>query len=220
MNFLSRKENIEQDILNNDKSPKGSVDEKAKPIVNLINNSTKYFTTSSCSGRISVFSDVSDPEKKKKKKKGGSWLYVSHNSIDRINDYNSVLRECCVEDCDVTNTNRFVYFKFEPFILHVDCVSLEDAERLSSTAIQCGYRNSGIVTSNRQMVAIRSTLKLDAPIAVICDQHSKPHPIVSIDYINILIDICREKFIINENRMDILYNGIQKLLNKLESNIG
>ncbi|EED90870.1 predicted protein [Thalassiosira pseudonana CCMP1335] len=39
----------------NDKSPKGSVDEKARPLVDLINRHPEYVTLSSCSGRVALF---------------------------------------------------------------------------------------------------------------------------------------------------------------------
>ena len=41
-----------------DLSKKGSIDEHIVDIVQHINSFTDYFTTSSCSGRICVFSEV------------------------------------------------------------------------------------------------------------------------------------------------------------------
>ncbi|KAL9186149.1 hypothetical protein ACHAXT_005387 [Thalassiosira profunda] len=38
-----------------DKSPKGSVDEKIRPLVDLINSHPEYVTLSSCSGRVALF---------------------------------------------------------------------------------------------------------------------------------------------------------------------
>lgn len=38
-----------------DASPKGSIDESIRPLIELINNSENYVTTSSCAGRIAVF---------------------------------------------------------------------------------------------------------------------------------------------------------------------
>ena len=46
------------EYINNDKSPKGSVDEKIRPLVNLINLHPEFVTLSSCSGRVAMF----DPE--------------------------------------------------------------------------------------------------------------------------------------------------------------
>ncbi|KAL7467225.1 hypothetical protein ACHAXS_007475 [Conticribra weissflogii] len=41
--------------INLDKSPKGSVDEKIRPLVDLINRNEDYVTLSSCSGRVALF---------------------------------------------------------------------------------------------------------------------------------------------------------------------
>jgi len=42
-----------------DLSKKGSIDDQIVDLVQYINAKDDYFTTSSCSGRISVFSEVS-----------------------------------------------------------------------------------------------------------------------------------------------------------------
>jgi len=42
-----------------DRSRKGSIDEPIVDLVHLINQHDQYFTTSSCSGRICVFEEVS-----------------------------------------------------------------------------------------------------------------------------------------------------------------
>lgn len=42
-----------------DLSKKGSIDDQIMDLVQYINAKDNYFTTSSCSGRISVFSEVS-----------------------------------------------------------------------------------------------------------------------------------------------------------------
>lgn len=41
-----------------DLSRKGSVDEAIVPLVRYINAREEYYTTSSCAGRISIFSEV------------------------------------------------------------------------------------------------------------------------------------------------------------------
>ena len=89
-----------------DKSPKGSIDEPIRDLINLINSYPGWVTTSSCSGRVAVFvegpksisddgddgnADINELEnfyvtKKKTKvvtggKGGGRWLYVSHTPI-------------------------------------------------------------------------------------------------------------------------------------------
>ncbi len=43
-----------------DLSRKGCVDEAIVPLVGHINSREEYFTTSSCAGRISIFSEVEE----------------------------------------------------------------------------------------------------------------------------------------------------------------
>ena len=59
-----------------DASPKGSVDEGVRELIDLINTSDGFITTSSCAGRIAVFAGG--------KGGGGDWLYTSHEPLDMI----------------------------------------------------------------------------------------------------------------------------------------
>ncbi|OAY64175.1 tRNA wybutosine-synthesizing protein 2/3/4 [Ananas comosus] len=82
-----------------DKSPKGGVDAAIAPLLAAINRHPALFTTSSCSGRISILSHPipnpnpnpnPDPDgakekttkKKKTKAGGGGWVFVSHDPAD------------------------------------------------------------------------------------------------------------------------------------------
>ena len=88
-----------------DLSPKGSVDEAIKPLIDRINALAGVVTTSSCAGRVSVFlegrkhgtrreergddkeDEVSEKEPEQAavpgaKGMGGKWLFVSHEPID------------------------------------------------------------------------------------------------------------------------------------------
>ncbi|KEP67217.1 UNVERIFIED_CONTAM: kelch repeat-containing protein [Hammondia hammondi] len=65
-----------------DKSLKGSVDRDLLRICSIINTNPSYVTTSSCSGRISVFQNgPKSPEGNSKK--GGKLIYASHSPIEQ-----------------------------------------------------------------------------------------------------------------------------------------
>ena len=55
LQFCSDKAKVLEQV---DLSRKGSVDDAIVPMVKLLNSMDEYYTTSSCSGRISVFSEV------------------------------------------------------------------------------------------------------------------------------------------------------------------
>lgn len=137
-----------------DASPKGSVD---TPIVGLINDINKldgFVTTSSCSGRISVFvegnkksedlggaealandAEGKDPRSQDRETKagtggkggGGKWLYVSHDPFDFQDKQNlSALlgMERKGNEEGSWEGQRLVRFKFEPIVSYFLCQQL------------------------------------------------------------------------------------------------
>lgn len=153
-----------------DKSLKGSIDEHILSVCNLLNRHADYFTTSSCSGRIVLW----DETKKK-------WLYVSHDRVDNPSVLVKTLEERGLEHLES------VYVKMEPVILHVQCRGLVSAQRLCLAVLAAGFRNSGMTVNaegDRWQVAIRCTLKLDAPL-------------MHVDNVGTLIGICNGKMALN-----------------------
>lgn len=63
-----------------DKSRKGSVDAPIAALVHDINTRDDMYTTSSCSGRISIFGEAGEAERVAGKK-GGEWLLASHDTV-------------------------------------------------------------------------------------------------------------------------------------------
>ena len=150
--FDQRKEHTLQTIFHPtspspcDKSPKGAVDTLALPILNLINGHPDYYTTSSCSGRIVLYSN--------------DFLFTTHELLS--NDIDALWST--LNSCD----DGLVEFKMEPFILHVECRTLSSAKGMHQAAIASGFRNSGISisTTDRMIVAIRNTIRMDIPCIV------------------------------------------------------
>ncbi|XP_061621390.1 tRNA wybutosine-synthesizing protein 3 homolog [Phyllopteryx taeniolatus] len=117
-----------------DLSKKGNVDEDIVHLVHLLNSYEEYFTTSSCSGRITVIDTA--PESCVVQKKNLVWLFVSHTKCT-FDDVMSALVSACGN----------AVLKFEPFVLHVQCRTLGDAQLMLSAAVQSGFRNSGLTFS-------------------------------------------------------------------------
>ncbi|CZR51678.1 related to DUF207 domain protein [Phialocephala subalpina] len=154
-----------------DLSPKGSVDEGIRELIDEINAIEGCVTTSSCAGRVSVFlegkrktSAQSDEEEiegelegREKsagvggKGGGGRWLFVSHDPVKKDEGQNWIevlgMKSGDVETLqnqmgDVME-RRLIHFKFEPMILHVLTASLTHAQKVLSAALQAGFRESG-----------------------------------------------------------------------------
>lgn len=121
-----------------DASPKGTVDEGIRYLIDEINTAEGYVTTSSCAGRASVFlegrkSKSADGENGESeqvarvggKGAGGTWLYVSHDpKIDGGEGYLDWMRELGLPDAadgleiyhDASDERRLIHFKFEPMV--------------------------------------------------------------------------------------------------------
>ncbi|KAG0051311.1 hypothetical protein BGZ83_003871 [Gryganskiella cystojenkinii] len=104
---------------------------------------------------------------------------------------------------------QLVYFKFEPMILHIESSTPAAAKVFLNHSLFSGYRNSGILPSaKRTMLAIRSTLKLDAPIAYVIPSSSmadsttpKIQLMVTLSYLRVLIRLSNDKFTSNVAQM-------------------
>lgn len=84
--------------------------------------------------------------------------------------------------------------------------------QLLGTAYQVGYQNSGITPSRRHMLAIRSTHKIDTPIAYV--QGDKINCLVDPAYLILLLTMSNQKFESNMERMKIFEDAMTQLLSK------
>ncbi|XP_035747716.1 tRNA wybutosine-synthesizing protein 3 homolog isoform X1 [Egretta garzetta] len=101
-----------------------------------------------------------------------------------------------------------VVLKFEPFILHVLCQELQDAQLLHAVAIDSGFRNSGITVGRggKIMMAVRSTHCLEVPLS------HKGKLMVSEEYIEFLIHVANRKMEENTRRIDRFYKCLELAL--------
>ncbi|XP_044296866.1 tRNA wybutosine-synthesizing protein 3 homolog isoform X2 [Varanus komodoensis] len=190
----------EQRLLRADGSRKGSVDEPIEGIVRLLNEHDSFCTTSSCSGRMVVMEQPSLPPPAEAttgfeiQKQNCTWLMVTHQT-------------CAIEDV-LTALKRATddaIFKFEPFVLHVQCQDLQDAQLLHMVAIEAGFRNSGITVGRKGkiMMAVRSTHCLEVPLS------QKGKLMVSEEYVDFVIQVANQKMDENRRRIDRFYTSLQ-----------
>lgn len=212
------------DEITPDASPKGTIDEFCTPIIHLINSNKDMVTTSSCSGRVSVFLEGvknidQDDIKIGAKGNYGRWIYVTHDPKDLPDWFSSVDFKYITEGSSYASTNvntRYILYKFEPLILHVKCRDLEMANKLYSAAMSCGFRESGIGTNN--IVGIRISIKLDVPIGFLNEMNQELISFVSEDYLRIVTKLSEDRFKENFKKLDALYKAIESL-NTLQSPI-
>ena len=209
-----------------DLSPKGTIDELCLPIIQLINGHRDMVTTSSCSGRLSVFVEGSkrlqDSTRVSGKGEGGKWLFVTHNSsevsgwltslIARHPEYKIKLVTDCPPDDSSNTVVRYILYKYESFILHVKCRDFTTASQLYNIAMSCGFRESGI--GSNHIVAIRTNINLDVPIGYLDENTEELRIFVGSDYIKFLDSLTLTKFEENTRKMNRLYGKIdQEIIN-------
>ncbi|KAF4595387.1 tRNA wybutosine-synthesizing protein [Ophiocordyceps camponoti-floridani] len=205
-----------------DASPKGSVDEAIRPLIDDINRVEGFVTTSSCAGRISVFLEgckappaAGDEPRAQTagvggKGAGGKWLFVSHETVARQEAWVDALG--FAEDAaGVGRGDRLIHFKFEPMILHVLTTSPAHAQLLLRAGLQAGFRESGAINIEpahddeqpaTPTVAIRSQgLALESLIGSQAQDGSRRR-LVSTDYLETLRAIAAERFVDNASRID------------------
>ncbi|KAF5019302.1 hypothetical protein F66182_8695 [Fusarium sp. NRRL 66182] len=216
-----------------DASPKGSVDEGIRDLIDEINQQSGFVTTSSCAGRVSVFLEgrrvVVDAEGEDEqvagvggKGAGGAWLFVSHDPVpdeDENGDWSSVFGlENSTEAQDTAGAvkeRRLIHFKFEAMILHVLTASPEHAQILLRCGLQAGFRESGalnITPSAKDavtpMVAIRTMgLAFESLVGQQLDGHRQR--IVSSEYLHTLVQIANERFVENKKRIERFRNAFR-----------
>ncbi|KAL1772433.1 tRNA wybutosine-synthesizing protein 3-like [Sigmodon hispidus] len=186
-----------QSLSKADLSRKGSVDEDAVEVVELLNSREEFFTTSSCSGRVLLVDASADGSGVQKQH--CCWLLVTHKP--------------CVKDdvmAALKGATSNAVLKFEPFILHVQCRTLQDAQTLHSVAIDSGFRNSGITVGKRgkTMLAVRSTHGLEVPLS------HKGKLLVTEEYIDFLLTIANQKMEENKKRIGRFFNCLQHAMER------
>ncbi|MFP4567864.1 MAG: tRNA-wybutosine modification methyltransferase TYW3 [Candidatus Woesearchaeota archaeon] len=189
--FTRSKASVLVNLKKIDKSRKGDVDFGARPVVDAFNNHSNYYTTSSCSGRISVFR-----ESKSRKKFDSGWVFVKHGTVTP-DEILSALKSVPLDT---------LWFRQESPIFHVACNSLESASSLLELCRDLGFKHSGIIGAGRRfMVEIIFNEKMDCPIS----ENSILY--LSREHLNLLILKANEKLLRNNLLLKKLAVAIKKL---------
>ncbi|MDD5192985.1 MAG: hypothetical protein PHF67_00190 [Candidatus Nanoarchaeia archaeon] len=177
-----------QDVLGKkDKSSIGDTDEKIKSLCDKINSMKDYYTTSSCSGRITLVKDNT-------KKLPGLFLWRTHEKTSfgelKLQLENSKFAK---------DDSGIVYFKQEPCLLVVSCRNSESQKKLFDIARNNGWKKSGIIsTDKRLIIELISAENISLPI---------------INNGEVLVDDNYLKFLVKEanKKLELTWKKIEKL---------
>ena len=167
------------------------VDSRIIPILQIINDNTNYFTTSSCAGRIIVLQlpEIGD-------KKQAVFLGRWHRPV-------------CDEEV-ITAINRYndgqLWLSAQPPIFHIGCKTLESANILMKSGIMSGFKNSGIRSISGQIILeLQSTERMDIPIGYNGKQ------IIPNDIINFIIETANRAITRAQKKLDQLEEKLKKI---------
>jgi tRNA wybutosine-synthesizing protein 3 len=161
-------------------------------LLDYINSLEYFFTTSSCAGRI-ILLKVS----KSGKKNESEFLFKSHYPVNFYYIWNKLLEV-------YKNYEEKIYFKQEPFILHVSSVNLEKGYELLELARKAGLKHSGIflINKDRIMIEIVGNEKIETIVA------KNRKLLVDKEYFKELVNEANEKLDKVRKRIEKFYNII------------
>lgn len=151
--FAKQKERYLKELADTapDRSKKGDVDERIKPLLDTINARPDLYTTSSCAGRIDLFVEPTSG-----KKHEGAWLFVSHDTVEK-----AAILTALEKLPDET-----LWFRMEGAILHVCARDMDTANSFLQKCKEAGWKHSGITsTAKRIMIEATTSERMDVPIA-------------------------------------------------------
>lgn len=169
-NFLENKKNALQKL--KIARSENKVDIGILPILDIINSSDDYYTSSSCFGRI-VLLELPVIGDKKNAKFIGKW----HRTIN-ADEVTSSLENA--------KTGQ-LWLLAQSSITHIGAKTNEAADKILKIAYSCGFKHSGFKSiENRYVVEICSTERLDAPVGqdgkLFCNE----------EYLDLLVNISNE----------------------------
>ncbi|MBI4152184.1 hypothetical protein HY495_00605 [Candidatus Woesearchaeota archaeon] len=127
-----------------DKSKKGEIDQKIKPLLAAFNALPEYYTTSSCSGRVYLWRGSG-------KKNEIEWLKMSHDLID-------------LDFLKINTHSGLVWLRLEGVILHLACRDLAAANLLLEKVRHLYKKSCLLSASNKIIVEIRGSELIEMPL--------------------------------------------------------
>ena len=155
-------------------------------LLDYINSLEYFFTTSSCAGRIIL---LKVPESGKKFE--AKFLFKSHYPVNFYYIWNKLLEVYKLYD-------EKIYFKQEPFILHVSAINLDRGYELLELARKAGFKHSGIflISKDRVMIEIVGNEKIETIVS------KNRKLIVNKEYFMELVNEANKKLNITRKRME------------------
>ncbi len=163
-------------------SSENKVDSDILQVLNIINKSEDYYTSSSCAGRI-VLLEIPSIGDKKEARFLGKW----HESI-KPSDILSTLGK---------SKSGQLWLLAQSPIIHISARAEYFADKMLKTAVSCGFKNSGLKSlGNKTVVEVCSTERLDSPVGRNGELFCKD------EYLQMLVDISND--VLSKSRVKLI----------------
>lgn len=159
----------------------GDVDAGMFPLIDYVNSLPDYYTTSTCTGRTTLFYDPGG-------KLDSGWVGKWHGVVSS-GDVNKALS-------GIPKKGR-IWLMHEPTIMHIVCRDLARAGMLVELARNNGYKKAGILSykEDRVLVEVCGTERIDVPVA------EEGRILVPGPYIDYVTALANEKFVKGMQRL-------------------
>lgn len=124
------------------------------------------------------------------------FLFRTHNKINS-NGLKKELEKSCKK------TKKVIYFKQEPFILHVCCFNLDSAKKILKIAQDSGIKQKNIISlGNKIICELKASEKIELP--VIFDEEI----LINDKFLKILVEEANKKLEKSWKKIRILEKGV------------
>ena len=194
--MINERDFIENKIHTMDKLKKAKkenkVDKQIIPILDIINSSDNFYTSSSCYGRIVLLEipRIGD-------KKNAIWLGKWHRTIEK-DEFFDALKNA---------KSGFLWLLAQAPIIHVFAKNLDFADVLVKKSVSCGFKHSAFKSVEKNIVVeITSTERLDSPVGkdkiLFCND----------EYLDMLIDISNNVIVRSTEKLQRLEKELPIIL--------
>ncbi len=172
----------------------GKADPQMVPLLRFIASSKEFFTSSSCAGRILLLKLDS-----KGSKAESAFIQRWHRQV-KFSELWSGLQNC--------GAKKEIWFKLDPFILHVGTNSLVNARRLLKVMQNAGIKRGGIVCAKegKFLVELLGTQSVALPLK------SRGRMLVQKQYLKWLLGKANKKLGLNYAHLKRLESAFRKEL--------
>jgi len=190
--FKERKEKMYKRLL--EEIDKGMVD---KPIINQLLKINEYdlvYSSSSCAGRIALLVD--------KGNKRDSYFIARWHELVKFEEV--------VKELKKDMYHELIWFKQEPFILHLVFPKLKFALDVLKIARNIGFKHSGIISAKKEKIVLEITGldRIDFPIVI------NSELTISLEKFSKIVDLANAKLIRNSKFRERFFEEFFKYAEK------